>query len=519
MSKTRKVVTASEMLIIEKRWFESGEITIELLMDRVGKGIADWVLSDLNGQPQDSNVLALVGKGNNGGDAIIAANYLLEAGVKTTIALVLPRDEDDPLIASYTEAGGTTVSLHGRSGKRRMKNLCGKTDLILDGVFGFNISRPIEDPIASLLEIAKDSDKRTIAIDLPSGANSDSGEFDANGLPADVCLTVGLQKLGPAIRFGDACYGEEINVLDVGIPTGLTQFFKSEVNDFDLARELLPNRDVAAHKGDFGRSLLVCGSNTYVGAASLAVQACLRSGVGLVALATPESAYQAFAGNVPEATYIPLGEDVNGVLPGPAFEQIRQHIPTVDSVLIGVGISLSYGARELISRLTSRHDIWKGQTVVIDADGLTLVSEMPNWWEVFKGNLIITPHPGEMSRLLEIPISEIEADRRTAVQTAAERFNCVAVLKGATTLISAPDGRLRINMMPNHGLARGGSGDVLAGLITGLCAKSDPFDAASLGVYIHSLTGESAREQLTPYAMTAGDLVAHLPNAFRALAS
>lgn len=514
-----KIVTAAEMRSIENRWFDSGNITLEELMDRVGREIADWVLNDIENDSNGSHVLALVGKGNNGGDALVAARYLLNAGVDTTVALVLSREEDDPLLMGFRDAGGSIVSLQSNAGPRELSNLCNKTDLILDGVFGFSISRPIEEPILTLFNAVKSSGKKVVAIDLPSGANPDTGEFDPNGLPADVGLPVGLHKLGPAIRFGDECYGDEINVLNVGIPSELTSHIKREVNDFDLARDLLPDRDATAHKGDFGRSLLICGSNTYVGAASLAVQACLRSGVGLVALATPESAYRALAGNVPEATYIPLDEDVNGVLPGPAFQQIQQHISTVDSVLIGVGISLSYGARELISRLTSISDIWEGHTVVIDADGLTLVSEMPRWWEVFKGNLIITPHPGEMSRLLGIPVSEVESDRRAAVEMATERFNCVAILKGATTLIASSDGRLRVNMMPNHGLARGGSGDILAGLVTGLCAKSDPFDAASLGVFLHSLTGRSARDQLTPYAMTAGDLLAHLPNAFRALAS
>ena len=192
-----------------------------------------------------------------------------------------------------------------------------------------------------------------------------------------------------------------------------------------------------------------------------------------MALATPTSVFQALAGDIPEAIHIPLEEDINGVLPGPAFAQVQERIPAMNSVLIGVGMSLSPGARELMSQLTSASDLWAGCNVVIDADGLTLVSKMPGWWKVFDGNVVITPHAGEMSRLLGISVEEIETDRLTAVQTAAERFNCVAVLKGATTLIASPDGLLRINMMPNHGLARGGTGDVLAGLIAGLAARSE----------------------------------------------
>ncbi len=515
----RKVVTAAEMQSIERRWFESGEITLEDLVDRVGRAVADWVLDDLDENASDSTALALVGKGNNGGDALIAGKYLIEAGVQTTAGLILPRTEDDTLLKQFIEAGGKVVNLQGKTGLRKSSNLCDKNDIIIDGVFGFGISRRIEEPISSIFEVARTSGKKVVAIDVPSGSNPDTGEFDPNGLPADACLPVGLTKLGPAVRFGNPEYGSEMTVIDVDIPPDLTRHIKGEVNDIELARALLPDRDSAFHKGDFGRALLVCGSNTYVGAASLAAQACVRSGVGLVSLATPTSAYQALAGDIPESTYVPLEEDVNGVLPGPAFVELQERIPNMDSVLIGVGIGLSYGARELVGRLTSTPHLWDDCTVILDADALTLVSSLTGWWEVFDGHLVITPHPGEMSRLLGISINEVEADRLAAVQTAAERFNCVAVLKGATTLIASPDGRLRINMMPNHGLARGGTGDVLAGLIAGLAAKSNAFDAASLGVSIHSLSAEFARTDLTPYAMTASDLVSHLPMAFRTLAS
>ena len=518
MSEIQKIVTAAEMQAIEQRWFDSGEIRSDQLIDRVGKAVANWILDDLATLASDTRILVLVGKGNNGSDALVAARYLAGSVSNVTVALAMERP-DDPILDALSNSGMNIVSLSGRTANRRLTHLCTDTDIVIDGVLGYSISRPIEEPLASMFQIVKESGKRVIAIDLPSGANPDTGQFDPNGLPAETCLTVGLHKLGPAVRFGDSCYGNQISVLDIEMPTRLTEFYKREVNNLELARTLLPSRDAVGHKGDFGRSLLVCGSNTYVGAASLAVRACVRSGVGLVALATPISAYQALAGSIPEATYIPLDEDGNGVLPGTAFQQIQNNIENMDSVLVGVGLSLSYGARALVSRLASTRDIWKGHTVVVDADGLTLVAEVSNWWEVFDGNLIITPHPGEMSRLLGISISEVEADRLTAVQTAAERFNCVVVLKGATTLIASPDGRLRVNMAPNHGLAKGGSGDVLAGLITGLCARIDPFDAASLGVFIHSHTGQSARDELTPFAMTASDLLTYLPNAFRALAS
>ena len=257
------------MLDIEERWFATGDITLEALMDRVGRAIADWILTDLGEDASKSHILALVGKGNNGGDAIVAAKYLLEADVDVTVATVLARDENDPLMIDFVTAGGTVVDLTGSSAEGVLSNLCDKTDLILDGVFGFNISRPIEEPIASLFRTIRSSGKKVVAIDLPSGAHPDSGTFDSNGLPADVCLPVGLHKLGPAARFGDPCYGHRIEVLDVNMPNHLSSHIHREANDIDLARTLMPDRSTTGHKGDFGRALLYAGSSSYVGAAEL----------------------------------------------------------------------------------------------------------------------------------------------------------------------------------------------------------------------------------------------------------
>ncbi len=514
-----KVVTASEMIEIENRWFASGDITLEELMERVGRAIADWILQDLNDLTDGAHVLILVGKGNNGGDALVAARHLLNEDINCTIALVLQRDADDPLLKPIVDVGGTIIDLHNGENVDALSDICSKSNLILDGVFGFNISRAIQEPISTIFSIIRESGVRIIAIDMPSGAHPDTGVFDTNGLPADVSLAVGLHKLGLASRFGDGCYGTEMIALDVGMPAHLTSHINREVNDASLARSILPQRTRTAHKGDFGRALLIAGSRQYVGAAALATRACVRSGVGLVALATSTSAYQALAGHIPEATYLPLPEDSEGIEAETAYEALHDNLLNVDSVLVGTGLGLSTGAHKLVSMLLSERELWAGRTAVFDADGLTIVSRIDAWWEVFEGDLIITPHPGEMSRLLGVSIADVEKDRVGAVETAARKFNCIAILKGATTFIASPSGRLRINMMPNDGLARGGSGDVLAGLVTGLAAKMRPFDAASLAVHLHSQSAGMARDELTSYAMTAADVITYLPRAFRALAS
>ncbi len=507
MVSPRQVVTADEMREIEHRWFDSGEITLEALMDRVGRATAEWICDYFDRLGERGNVVALVGKGNNGGDALTASKYLKESGIHCDIVTVLARDPDG--------LGRSTVPTL----PSETKTLCDGADLILDGVFGFGISRPIEEPVASVFRVVNKSDATVVSIDVPSGVDPDTGVADPNAIRCDVTLSVGLTKLGPSVRFGNPGFGNEMTVLDVDIPKPLTKNLVRERIDAELARSLLPLRGLDAHKGDFGRSLLISGSTNYVGAAALATKACVRSGVGLTTLATPETVYRTLAGHIPEATYVPLTEGESGVEPGDASPNLRQLIPQMNSVLMGTGLGLSRGVESLLEELVGEPELWRNCTTVVDADALTLFASIDRWSEAFGGDLIITPHPGEMARLLASSVAEVEADRRSAVEEAATRFNCVAILKGATTLIADPARRLRLNMRPNDGLARGGSGDVLAGLVTGFAAQMDPFDAATLAVYLHSVSGTFARDAVTAYAMTAQDLIRFLPDAFLTIAS
>ncbi len=520
MNPLRKAVTAAEIIAIEKQWFASGEITVDQLMEKVGQAIADWLLDNFELSPDELNVLALVGKGNNGGDALVAARHLLTNGTACVLGLCLDRDDDDPLMRAAIDSGANFIDLSSDYESEALAVACARADVILDGVFGFSISRPIDERLGGIFRIVENSGKRVVAIDLPSGADPDTGHFDPNGLPASVVLPVGLHKIGPAIRFGDQCYGEEISVLDVGMPPEFSEHVASEAIDKELARSLLPLRRPTGHKGDFGRALIYAGSRHFVGAAVMATRSCLRSGVGLVALMTPESVYQILAGDVPEATFIPLPDSLHGEIDESGFlELLVEERGSHDSFLMGPGLGQSESVRRSMKRLLSDASKRDDVSIVLDADALNIASETPGWWRNFNSGLVITPHPGEMSRIMGCSVREVEEDRLGIVKEAAQRFNCVAVLKGAVTLIANPEGQVRINMMVNDGLAKGGSGDVLAGLITGLAAQIDPFDAAVLGVHLHSIAGMIARDEKGSYAMTASDVIENIPDAFLQLAS
>ena len=514
-----KVVTASQMHRIETDWFGSGRQTLSDLMDQVGRLIAEWTVDVLQKPIALCNVALLAGKGNNGGDAIIAADYLAEAGANVQLILCLPRSNEDSLVQRAVEVGVGLIDASQPEGRRHAVEICGRADIVIDGVFGFSISRPIDDELGAFFRDIREASNKLAAIDLPSGANPDTGEFDPNGLRADYTLSVGLPKIGTALRFGNPEFGREHHVLDVGVPNDLTEGIGSELLKNELCAGLLPRRSALSHKGDYGRALLIVGSSAYPGAAALATRACAKSSVGLLTAAVDPSIKPAIAAAVPESTFLDLPDLADGDIDaGQAVDLLLPSLRRVDAVLIGSGMGISDGNRKLLEKLFAIRDDWRDTVAVLDADALTMMAAS-GYWDALDSNVIVTPHPGEMSRMLGTDIETVEADRLSAVRRAANLVGGVAVLKGASTLIADVEGRLRVNMRPNSGLARGGTGDVLAGLITGLAAQMDPFDAASLGVYLHGIAGELARSEVGEYGLTASDVVDKIPAAFRQLAS
>lgn len=514
-----KAVTAQQMQDIESQWFESGATTLPQLMDDVGKAIADWTISDLTRHVALSNIAVLAGKGNNGGDAIVAATYLARAGANVTVVLCLHRGDDDPLLDTARVAGVSTVDASGAYDASDVTDIFRRADIALDGVFGFSISRPIDARLGNLLRIVRESSQRVAAIDLPSGTDPDTGHFDPMGLPADITLSVGLPKIGTAVRFGDTAFGREHHVLDIGVPKSLTRHIQTEVVSPESAAQLLPRRPLSAHKGDFGRTLLVVGSEAYIGAAILAAAACARSSVGLLTVAVTPSLKPAIAAAVPETTFIDLPTNPGGEInAAETYSRLCPAIADVDSVLIGCGLGIGDAQSELIPQLFADRGLWSNTTAVIDADALTIMAEF-GISPPANGRLIVTPHPGEMARILRTGTADIEAHRLASVKLAAVHLGAIAVLKGASTLIANPSGDVRTNMRPNSALARGGTGDVLAGLTAGLAAQMQSFDAATLAVYVHSIAGQLATDELGEYGMTASDVVQRIPAALRELAS
>ena len=512
-----KAVTAAQMRRLEQAAVEVG-VSLDKLMENAGRAVGDEVAARL-GNPARSRIVVLVGPGNNGGDGLVAATRLAQQGAAVE-AFVVAGSGNPAGKGPAAEAAGVQVEMAGdEPGIRTLSRSAASADVVIDAVLGTGASRPIGDPLGKALAAAQQANVPLVAIDLPTGMNADTGQFDPNGIPADLTLMLANPKIGPVVNAGSGHCGE-IKVLDIGIPHGLDSCLDVEWLDEQLASSLLPPRPADSHKGTFGRALLVAGSPQYPGAALLATSAATRSGAGLVELATESSVYGLVVGAIPEAIYTPLAESSPGELdPSESARQVIERAAAASSVLIGPGFGTS--VHKSIFTRTFAKQASGLPPLVIDADALNMLAATYRWWETLPESTIVTPHPGEMARLLGQSTTEVQADRLGAAKSAAEQWGMNVVLKGAATLIVSPAGRIRISPFVNAGLAKGGTGDVLAGLMSGLLAQMPdrPFDAASLAVYVHGLAGEIARSTKGEIGMRAGDVIDAIPDAFIELAS
>ncbi len=533
-----KLVTTAEMRALEQFAVDAGA-TWHGLMEQAGWGVAQEVIR-LLGVPRGRRVLALIGPGNNGGDGLVVARHLADAGAR--VALYLWRRADDPGdlnwrrcrerdIAEYTAADDPELA--------ELRRLLAEADIVVDALLGMGVSRNVEGQLAAIVAAvndARDPGRPVVSIDLPTGIDSDSGAVLGSAIRADMTVATGMVKRGCIQQPGRGYVGA-IRLAEIG-PTNL-EAIMSQTIDKSAARALLPARPDDSHKGTFGKVVVVAGSLLYPGAASLATAGAARVGAGLVTLATGRTALGG-PGRLPEVTLRPLPEADWGVLGEAAADELLKHLEGYKALLVGPGLGQETPTRTFLERLLgiesprqrgqmigfrigsseekpSDHQRPELPPTVLDADALNLLSAIDNWWERLpRGRCVLTPHPGEMKRLLSV--EELEQDATRVAEGAAELWGQIVVLKGATTVVADPEGRSMLNDGGNAALATAGTGDVLSGAIAGLLAQGlAPFDAATLGVYLHSAAGALVREELGDAGAIASDLLPRLPLAIKGL--
>jgi NAD(P)H-hydrate epimerase len=453
-----------------------------------------------------------VGSGNNGGDALVALDYLLTRGWIGGVIFLRERPPQDPLVKRVVDRGGKLNDYFDPNNRSvDLKDEFSGADLLIDGVLGTGIKLPLRPPLDHLLGEVKsileglDQKPFIVAVDCPSGVNCDTGEVSPVCIRADLTVTMAAVKAG-TLRFPAFDYLGQLELVEIGLPPGLPVFedIKRETIEGDWVLSRLPDRPKDAHKGTFGTSLIIAGSREYPGAAILAGTAAYRIGSGLVTLAVPEGIYQGLIKTLPEATWIPL-EDEDGGIAETGSGQILSALEKPTACLIGPGFGTREGSGKFIEAIIQLESL---PSLVMDADGLRLLSFIDDWQKIMPPGCVFTPHPGEMSALTGLPVEKIQGARLEVAEEYARSWRQIVLLKGAHTIIAAPDGRTRILISANPALARAGSGDVLAGIITGLIAQGmDPFEAAVCGSWIHARAGEKAALiQGSQAAVMAGDI-------------
>ncbi len=495
-------------------------VTTDILMENAGRAVAEETQRILE-EAKRNSVLVVAGPGNNGGDGLVAARYLYDYGYRVSLYLCGKRKAEDTNLEMILKRDMPCIADDDDGGLIKLGKLVKSSDVVIDALFGTGRSRTIDGIYKKALEeIARIKKERPelkiLALDLPSGLDADSGTADHACLNADYTVTLGLPKAGLFQPEGAEKAGRII-VVDIGIPQSLTDEIKTELITGDLVKALLPARSMAAHKGSFGRVMVVAGSVNYTGAAYLACSGAIRVGAGLVCLATPKGIQPIIASQLIEIIHYPLAETEYGIIAKDSVGKVLAEISNYDVLLVGCGIGQHESVAEFTKNLVA--GIKSGKIkIVLDADALNILAKEENWWQQFKQEAIITPHPGEMSRLAGITITEVQHGRIGIARRMAEKWNKVVVLKGAYTVIAAPDGRCLVSDHANPGLASAGTGDVLAGAIAGMLAQGLPlFEAAACGVYLHAVAGDIAREEIGDAGMIASDLLPLLPLAIKEL--
>ncbi len=515
-----RIVTTAEMREIDRRAVEDYGIPGIVLMENAGTKVVEVIRQQLGGSVKGKAVTVFVGKGNNGGDGLVIARHLFNNGADVRLMTI---EDPEKLtgdaavnLAVWRNLGQKTYPVYQANGVNLVKVSLMTTDLIVDAMYGTGFRGSVSERVGRVIELINSCSLPVVAVDVPSGLEADTGKIGGICVKASATVTFGLPKVGMLLDQGAAACGKLI-VADISLPRPLlhNDENKKELLDDELIGRWMPRRSITAHKGDCGRVLVAAGSTGMVGAAILTASACLKSGAGLVTLAVPEDVHNIVSGRVPEVITLPLPAE-NGILSAEAASVILEKLQQADVLAVGPGLSLNPNIKEVMLRLLPE----AGKPMVIDADALNALADNTDILGKLSAPAVLTPHPGEMSRLWGTSTAEVLRQRLDLTVKSAEQWGCTVLLKGAPTLIASPDGELYINPTGNPGMATAGSGDVLTGVIAGLAAQGMPVHrAAAAGAYLHGLAGDKGSKQLGVYSLTAGDIINYLPESINDVAA
>ncbi|GIW39714.1 MAG: bifunctional NAD(P)H-hydrate repair enzyme [Candidatus Binatia bacterium] len=513
------LVTAEEMRRLDRLAIETFGVPGYTLMRRAGTGAARFLLERVPRSLLRRGVLVLAGKGNNGGDGFVVASVLRKRKVPVRVGLLGRAERLDGdaarAMAAYRKEGGKIFEWPDASCRSALVAEAEKAGVLVDAVFGTGLRGPVSGWFAEALEACRSASRPVFAVDIPSGLDADRGVPLGPVLPARWTATFGFAKVGQVVFPGAELVGE-LRVVDIGIPEQAVREVAPRqrlLEASEIARHV-PRRRMGAHKGDAGHVWVVAGSRGKTGAARLAALGALRAGAGLVTVASPRSQQPIVASSLLEAMTEGLEEE-GGRL---AFrsEEWEAGLEGKRAVVFGPGIGTHEAAESALRWLLENSPV----PLVVDADGLTCLARDPSWLASARAPVVLTPHPGEMARLLGSTTAEVQSDRVGVARSFARTHGAWVVLKGARTVVAEPDGFVSVNPTGNPAMASGGMGDVLAGIVGAFLAQGlPPSEAACLAVFVHGMAGDRLAREKGPIGILASEVADGLPGCLAELVS
>lgn len=510
-----KVVTAHTMQEIDHQSINEYGISGLQLMEAAGCGCVEEIIAEFG---LKGRAVVMSGKGNNGGDGYVIARLLIQKGWSVKAIILADREEilGDAAI-NLEKLSGSTINYcthEGQLSALHMEEIY-QADVIIDALLGTGLRRDVTGIYLEAIDLMNSSGRPVLSVDIPSGIHGTTGRILGDAVRAYITVTFAFAKLGHVLYPGAEHTGRLV-VVDIGTPTELMKTAAGyDYLNSDKMRPLLHRRDRLAHKGNFGHCLIIAGSTGKTGAAALSANSAVRAGSGLVTLAVPESLNFVLEIKTTEVMTVPLSDSGSGHLTNSSFPAIEKLLSGKDAIAIGPGLDRRPGTYALVQNLVENIDL----PMVIDADGLNALSEDITILKRKKSKqVILTPHSGEMSRLLGNSIPDVDAVRILVAQEFARNNGVYLVLKGARTIIASPEGIAAINSSGNPGMATGGMGDVLTGIIVSLLGQGYPsWDACCLGVFLHGFAADMVAEDKGEIGIIASDVIEQLPYAFNKL--
>jgi len=506
------LVTADEMREMDRQIIESFGLPGRILMENAGLG-ATRILLDRFDHLCDINVGVVAGRGNNGGDGFVIARCLVQKGIPVTVYLLGTKNQVKGDAESNLKLlkllNVTVIEIENAEQFENQKSSLHQHNLWVDAIFGTGLNSDVRGYFKDVIEFINQSNKPVLSVDIPSGLNADTGQPCGISVRAHTTATFGFAKIGH-MTFPGVSYTGNLDVVDIGIPPHIVK----SVNPLQvlltpelICKKLAP-RAPDTHKGGAGHLLVVAGSTGKTGAAAMTATSAVRAGAGLVTLGVPKQLNPIVETLVVEAMTWPLPDTDEGLLDESALDEIMDLLSGKQALAIGPGIGISKGIRSLLHRIVKECTV----PMVIDADGLNALAGHADILKEAMAPIILTPHPGEMARLVNTTPREIQKDRITSARHFSRQFNVHLILKGARTVIAHPDGSVFINPTGNSGMASGGMGDVLTGMIAGLLTQGySPESSAHLGVYLHGSGADYLAENKGPVGFLASEVMNRIP--------